>query len=342
MSFLKKVIKGAIIGAAVFITGGLALGAVGLTAIAGTAITIKGAAIAGAIYGGLQGASAAFVKKPKMGDGAVQARLNISVDPQALGKWVFGQTAAATDVVYAEKIGETALCHVIAAAAHEIDSYGKLFINDEEITLSGINATGDWANALQVLRNLGTTSQSALNINNGSAWPSTAQGRGIAHYALRWNLDSDNGKIKLSGGIPTRITQVIKGAKVYDPRLDTSIGGSGSHRANDQTTWEYTNSGKDIGANWALVVAHYLLGYRVNNQLIYGVGVDPGDIDWVQVAAMADVCEQTVDSKPRYRVGGIFPITQDHEQIIGQLEAAIGGKVSKIGGKYFIWAPITI
>jgi len=338
MSFLKKIIKGALIGAAVFVTGGLALGAIGVSAIAGTAITIKGAALFGAFYGGLQGASAAFIKKPKMSMDSVQARLNISIDPQSLGKWIFGQTAAATDIVYAEKIGETAACHVVAAAAHEIAEYGALYVNDELITLSSGAATGDWADVLTVARNMGTTTQSALTIS-GSTWPAAATGKGIAHYSLRWNFASDNGKQKLSGGIPTRITQVVKGAKVYDPRLDSSIGGSGSHRANDQATWEYTNAGKDIGANWALIVAHYLLGYRIDGKLIYGVGVDPADVDWTQVANMATICEQTVDSKPRYRIGGMLPITQDHENIIGQLESAIGGKVSKVGGKYFIWCP---
>jgi hypothetical protein len=335
---LKKILKGVLIGAAVFVTGGLALGAIGISAIAGTAITIKGAALFGAFYGGLQGASAAFIKKPKMSMDTVQARLNISIDPQSLGKWIFGQTAAATDIVYAEKIGETAACHVVAAAAHEIAEYGALYINDEPITLSSGAATGDWADVLTVARNMGTTTQSALTIS-GSTWPAAATGKGIAHYSLRWNFESDNGKQKLSGGIPTRITQVVKGAKVYDPRLDSSIGGSGSHRANDQATWEYTNAGKDIGANWALIVAHYLLGYRIDGKLIYGVGVDPADVDWTQVASMATICEQTVDSKPRYRIGGMFPITQDHENIIGQLESAIGGKVSKVGGKYFIWCP---
>jgi hypothetical protein len=338
MSFLKKIVKGILIGAAVFVTGGLALGAVGITAIGATAITIKGAAIFGAIYGGLQGASAAFIKKPSMQTETIQARLSLSVDPQSLGKWVFGQTSAATDVVFAEKIGTTAACHVVAAAAHEIDSYGALYINDELVTFSGGDATGEWADALTVARNLGTTTQSALNIA-GSTWFAAAAGKGIAHYSMRWNFDSENGKRKLNGGIPTRITQVVKGAKVYDPRLDSSIGGSGSHRANDQSTWEYTNSSKDIGANWALIVAHYLLGYKINGSLVYGVGVSPADIDWTQVANMATVCEQVVDGKPRYRVGGMFAITQDHESIISQLESAIGGKVSKVGGKYYIWCP---
>jgi hypothetical protein len=234
-------------------------------------------------------------------------------------------------VVYSENIDNKKIVHIVAAAAHEIDSYGAFYINDELITFSGAGATGDWSGALYRYTNLGTTTQAALAIPS-SDWPSSATGKGIAHYGLLWDFDSDNGKEKLSSGIPTRITQVIKGVKVYDPRKDSTNGGTGSHRVNDSSTWEWS-------ANWALIVVNYLLGYTLNGTLVYGVGVGSDEIDWPQVIAMADVCDTTVDGKPRYRIGGIVSITQDHEQVIGQLEAAIGGKVAKFGGKYYLWCP---
>jgi hypothetical protein len=333
MSFFKKLFKGIVAGALVGLTGGLALaGLAGLGVTAAvTGVSIATSALFGAVSGGLSVAATAFTKKQRISTGEVQARTNISVDPQTLGKWIFGETAAGTDIVYAEKIADSEIVHVIAAAAHEIDSFGSLYINDELITLSGSAATGGWADALSVYRNLGTQTQSALSIPS-SGWPSTARGLGIAHYGLKWNFASDNGKTKLSGGIPTRITQVIRGAKVYDPRLDSTNGGSGSQRANDQSTWTWS-------ANWALIVAHYLLGYKSNSKLIYGVGVAITDIDWVSVAAMADVCDTVIDGKAKYKIGGIFAISQDHESIIGQLESAVGGKVSNFGGKYYLWCP---
>lgn len=333
MSFFKKLFKGIVAGALVGLTGGLALaGLAGLGVTAAvTGVTLATSALFGAVSGGLSVAATAFTKKQRISTGEVQARTNISVDPQTLGKWIFGETAAGTDIVYAEKIDDSQIAHVIAAAAHEIDSYSSLYINDELITLSGTDATGDWADVLSVYRNLGTQTQFALSIPD-SGWPATARGLGIAHYGLKWNFASDNGKTKLSGGIPTRITQVIRGAKVYDPRLDSTNGGSGAQRANDQSTWTWS-------ANWALIVANYLLGYKSNLKLIYGVGVAITDIDWVSVAAMADVCDTVIDGKPKYKIGGIFAISQDHESIIGQLESAVGGKVSNFGGKYYLWCP---
>jgi hypothetical protein len=114
--------------------------------------------------------------------------------------------------------------------------------------------------------------------------------------------------------------------------LDSTNGGSGAQRANDQSTWTWSD-------NWALIVAHYLLGWYSNSKLIYGVGVAITDIDWVSVAEMADVCDTVIDSKAKYKIGGIFAISQDHESIIGQLESAVGGKVSNFGGKYYLWCP---
>jgi len=326
-----KIVKGIVIGAAIGLTGGLALGALGIGSILGAAVTLKGAALAGAVWGGLQGAALQFAAKPNMNMGPAQARLNLNTDPQAEGKWVFGETPCALDIVHQEQISEDVVAYVVHAASHEIDSFGKFFIEDEEVTFSGTNAVGDYAGALQKDNNLGTDTQGALFIAGAQQWnAANARGRGIAHFYLRWDFGDDNDK--LEAGIPNRLTQVVKGSKVYDPRLDSTRGGSGSHRANDQSTWEWSD-------NWALIVAHYLLGYRQEGRIVYGVGVNPDDVDWDQCIAMANVCDETVDGKPRYRVGGLFPTNQDHEGIVRQLEASIGGKVAKIGGRYYIWCP---
>lgn len=326
MSFLKNLFKAVVVGTLVFMTGGAAA-----AYFAGNAIAWGSLAATGAVISGLS-TVVGYLSRPSNDRQAANDRLNMSVNATAEGKFVFGETASGTDVVYQEKIGDDKVLFIVAAAWHEIESYGALYFNDEQITLDGTGlSTGDWAGAVKVYRNLGELTQDALVIPT-SAWPTSAKGAGVAHFALLFDLAGDKGQEKLGGGIPSRITQVIKGAKVYDPRLDTSIGGSGSQRVDDQSTWEWS-------ANWALIVAHYLLGYRQNGKLIYGVGVEAGDIDWQQVADMAAVCDSTVDGAAKYDIGGIIPISNDHEAVIKQLESAIDGKVAKIGGKYYIYAP---
>jgi len=325
---VSKVVKGVIIGAIIgFATGGLGFLA-GVSNAATFMAAAQSAAIMGAISGGLSGAAAMFVKKPNMDMGSAIDRQNLSINSQALGKWVFGETPLATDIVYSERLGEDQIVYIVAGAAHEIHSFGDFYVNDEQISFIGNAAQGTYEGALFLFANLGQDPQTPLFIP-GSSWDGA--GAGVAHIGLKWDLGGDNAE-KVEGGIPTRITQVVKGSKVYDPRLDDTRGGSGAHRADDQSTWEWSD-------NWALIVAHYLLGYRNNGKLVYGVGINPDDVDWLQVATMANVCDETVDGKPRYRVGGIMPTDNDHERAIGQLEASIGGKVSKVGGKYYLWCP---
>jgi len=297
-----------------------------------------------------------FMDKPSGDLGAGQEamdRQHISVNPNAQGKIIWGQTAAATDIVYGEQGGNNneRMLFIIATAAHQIESYGDFYVNDELLSFSGDAATGDWANTLWKREALGTLTQTQLITGAGFAgvtnWDIQSDanfiGLGHAYYALGIRL----GKDKTGQGVPTRITQVVKGCPVYDPRLDgvnPEVGGVGTHDYNDQSTWEYNDGTTDIGENWALCVLTYLLGWHDANakssgDLVWGVGVSGSEINWDQAIEAANVCEQTRDSKPRYRIGGIMAADNNHERNIKQFEASIGGRVAKIGGKYFIWAP---
>lgn len=341
---MGKVFKGIIVGALIGLTGGILIPFLSLGTLAAPFAglfglgTLAAATLGGAIVGG---ALALFA--PSMDFGDVTARLSLSVNPNAGAVWVFGETAAATDVMFATAHGGKFASQIVACAAHEIESFGDFYIDDSLVSFTAGAATGDWAGVLWQQTNLGTETQTAfadIDADDDFApglWPATADGLGIAHYRLRWAVNEQ--KLADLGGIPSRITQVVKGCPVYDPRLDGTRGGTGAHRADDRSTWEYTNTAVDIGANWALIVLTYLLGWEWGGELVWGVGVDPDDIDMAQAIAAANVCAATIDSKPRYRIGGVIVTSQDHEGIIRQLEGAINGKVSTVGGKYYIWAP---
>jgi hypothetical protein len=310
------------------LTGGIGAVLTGGTFAAGAAT----AAIYATVAAGVGLVAQKFITKPSMRIGSALNRLHVSVDPQTEGKWIFGETAMATDIIYAEQV-DTSAVQIIAAAAHRITSFGSLYINDDLISFSGNDATGDWADTLTRQTRTGTNSQTALSFMGAAA-----TGKGMAFFSLEYTT----GKTKTQNGIPNRVTQVGEGAPVYDPRLDSTRGGTGAHRADDQSTWEYTNGGVDIGANWALIVVFYLLGWRTedgNLKLIFGVGADPDDIDWTSVIAAANVCDATVDSKPQYHIGGILPTDDEHAIVLRELEAAIGGKVGLVGGLYYLWAP---
>src|SRR5690606_2716967 len=55
--------------------------------------------------------------------------------------------------------------------------------------------------------------------------------------------------------------------------------------------------------------------------------------------AMANVADETVDSKPRYRLGGMHLLDGSFENFVRRWEQETGGKLAKIGGQYKVWLP---
>jgi hypothetical protein len=68
----------------------------------------------------------------------------------------------------------------------------------------------------------------------------------------------------------------VHGLKLYDPRLDSTNGGSGSHRYNDPTTWTYSNN--------PILISRYLL-------VKYGHLLNAVDIEDSNISAMAQASD---------------------------------------------------
>lgn len=186
---------------------------------------------------------------------------------------------------------------VHAIAGHEVDSFGSVYFDQEVVLDQNISAvsgnthdgeitggkygdsTSHWA---QIRRYRGTTSQTVdwklKNEVSSTAFSDDFKGLGIAYAALVFTYNGD-----LFKGVPA-VTYDVNGAKCYDPRKDsTQSGGSGSHRYNDSTTWEYTTCGP-------LCLANYLITQT-------GGAYDPAtEIDWASVMAAANVADAIVST----------------------------------------------
>ena len=108
-------------------------------------------------------------------------------------------------------------------------------------------------------------------------WTSDHKLSGLAYVALRfkWNQDS------FSGLPEVRVT--LRGKKIYDPRLDTTKGGSGSHRQDTASTWAYS-------ANSSLILLDYLRNTR------YGKGIpnDAFETNYDAFKTSANTCDTQV------------------------------------------------
>ena len=244
------------------------------------------------------------------------------------------------------------LYKLIAHGDSEATSEIATYLNDIQVTLDGSgNVTTDefksrGATFYKVEKRNGTGSQAALATLTSafSEWTTDHKGAGVCDTLLtlkpvpaedRANILNNRGILGL--GEPD-ITRAAWFGRYYDPRNDstqTAIGGSGSERVNDKSTW-----GPNLG-NCALTwAAHRIDPERFAN--------DPDDINWVSVAEQADICDETVTdafggTAPRYTCSMIInkdqhPNKQAEDWILASCDGVLwsddDGKLGLFVGKY--------
>ncbi len=269
---------------------------------------------------------------PTFEETGANARAHAFSDPDALGDFVFGTTATHFSLTFEQPhgINKEQITDVWAHAWHKIESYQKLWVEKELVSFTGQSATGEFAGILTWKQSFGTQIQSAPSLP-GTVYGATDKGAGVAYSALTWNLANQT---KLKNGVPTQIMAEVQGAHLYDPRLDSTVGGVGSQRYNDQSTWTWNDG------NAALVLLRYIIGeYSAAGDLIWGMGADQGDVELASFIAMANVSDEIVDGVPRYRLGGTFATSNVHEDFISRWQDETGGRHARINGKRFVHLP---
>ncbi|MBX4388502.1 hypothetical protein K4H03_20625, partial [Mycobacterium tuberculosis] len=161
---------------------------------------------------------------------------------------------------------------------------------------------------------------------------------GCAYVHLRYKTTGNSKKTEspFASSIPQRMTIKGKGALLYDPRLDSTVGGSGSQRADDQSTWAWTSDA--AGNNPALQMLWYLLGWRINGKLAVGRGIPKSRILMSAFIAAANLCEEAVSlaaggSEPRYRSSGVVSEADAPSAVIDAIEASCAGTLRDASGR---------
>ena len=207
---------------------------------------------------------------------------------------VYGTRKVGGNVVFLETSGtdNQYLYMAIILSEGEINDITSILINDNQVTWSGDIAdntqitvgSGDanfysGASLITCEPHFGSDSQTASSLlSTLSSWTSNHRLRGLCYLALRFEWNQDK-----FGSLPT-VQAVVQGKKVYNPNLDGTVtGGSGSHRADDSSTWEYSD-------NPILQLLDYLRNER------FGMGIansyfDSNFADW-QTAS--DVCDANI------------------------------------------------
>jgi hypothetical protein len=210
-------------------------------------------------------------------------------------------------------------------AGHKCDGIEKIYFDGEEISyIQGTGyVTGDgyFGNVI-LLRNV-----AEIIAQLGARWSGTKLGQGREWLAYYYKLNSDVG--------PPEMSVVLRGKRIYDPRLDDTNGGTGSHRADDPDTWEWSD-------NPALIAAdHYRSEYgQMQNYAAKFPGrVLPASwVNWSSVIVAANICDETVDGENRYRCWGRFWSNEEPHDVFNRILQSMAGRSSVTGGVLTLYA----
>lgn len=268
----------------------------------------------------------------QMGEQRLSATL-IATEPR---KSVFGHTAMATDARYQVFTGSSQefIEMIVCVASHKVHSIDELWL-DNELAWNG-SVQGRYVGYLTVTPITEGTNANGIAING--TWTANCTLTGCAYLYLKFKLTGTSSSVSspFSSGVTSRMTIRGKGALVYDPRLDSTVdGGSGSHRADDQTTWAWDD---DASRNPALQELFYELGWKIGGKLAVGKGVPPARLDLASYAVAANACDESValnggGTEPRYRSDGVASEGDDPGAVRDNLCVAMNAVLRDAGGK---------
>ncbi len=207
---------------------------------------------------------------------------------------VYGTRKVGGNVVFLETSGtdNQYLYMVLVLSEGEVADIDAIFVNDNQVTWSGDIAdntqitvgSGDanfysGSSLITCEPHFGSDSQTASSLlSTLSSWTSNHRLRGLCYLALRFEWNQDK-----FGSLPT-VQAVVKGKKVYNPNLDSTVtGGSGSHRADTNSTWEYSDN-----------PILQLLDYLRNDRFGMGIANSYFDSNFADWQTATDVCDANI------------------------------------------------
>lgn len=213
---------------------------------------------------------------------------------------VFGERWLPGREVFKGTAGESNrdLYVVYELARHQCEAIGDIMLDDVVIPSASVDSTtgqvttGPFTAKVYIWKHLGRSDQTVNSALDSAfaAWTTNHRGRGVCYIVIRYIYDQ---KV-FPTGAPQQIRAKVKGQRLYDPRKDSTNGGSGTHRVNQPTTWEWSN-------NPTLCRLSYVLGgsfcYDVDNSALMGhlgIGVPSSMIDWDTVVAAANVDDENI------------------------------------------------
>lgn len=188
-------------------------------------------------------------------------------------------------------------------------------------------ASGDYAGLIWIKYYPGNQLSADFYLASNGRWPASGFGYAVSYAIITLDYNAE----KLSS-IPEIVIEFL-GAPLYDFRKDSTAGGSGSHRWNDVSTWEY--SANPIVADYNYRRGIYTGVWGSGHDIFMGMGMAESELNFNRYKTAADICDQTVEGENRYVVSLILDANREHGDNIEDLMLACAGMVvESVDGSY--------
>lgn len=129
-----------------------------------------------------------------------------------------------------------------------------------------------------------------------------------------------------------RVKFELNGIPLYDPRKDSTVGGSGAHRWDDRATWEQT-------VNPIVGIYNLMRGVALPDGSTYGGKFPAEDLPLASIFTAMNECDLAVSdgasgTEPQFRAGLEIRVDEEPADNINELLKACVGQVAEVGGLY--------
>lgn len=202
---------------------------------------------------------------------------------------------------------------------HSIDT---TYVDGRAVTLSGQTVNIEDRGQMFEQRQLGACPEPyalSIGVINPPGWTAAHKLSGKAAIMDTFAYDPKGGTTFTS--IPNCGWRG-KGLLCYDPRKDSTYpGGNGSHRWDDQSTWEWSDCPPIFGLT-------FCLGWKQNGKLAGGCGMSIRNILVDQFVEAANVCDVN-----GWKVGGTKSTADDPHDVLVDILQAGGCELLQLGAK---------
>jgi hypothetical protein len=213
-----------------------------------------------------------------------------------------------------------------------------LFVDGQKVTLGGsaeergYPGTGIFEDVLWVKFRNGTETEADPYLRRvfgaypERPWTADMIGRGVPHVILTFKYSRDT-----YNSYPTCLF-VVGGIPLYDPRFDSTAGGSGPQRWDDPSTWQPSeNPGVQAYNIWR--------GIGFEGGFVWGGRAEAGDLPASALFAAMNRADTLIDltgggSEPQYRASMEVTVEDEPAAILEELMLGCTGQVAEVGGEW--------